>query len=156
MDALFYSIDGQERKGPVTKDEFIQLSLSADTLVWYEGQPNWSKAGDIPDLKELFQRVPYAPVNYYSPPNTPTAYQGRAGTESTDSININKSTINYVLLGVGGLIILFLLFKLIRGNSDHSPEREPFVQTYASNFAARLMKATYPFSGRNPTYEVTE
>ena len=45
----FYTVDGQEKKGPVPESELRQLlasgQVTAATLVWREGMANWAPAG---------------------------------------------------------------------------------------------------------------
>ena len=49
----FYYLDGQNKKGPYTEEELINLNLNNDTLVWKKGFDNWKFIKDIPELKEI-------------------------------------------------------------------------------------------------------
>lgn len=152
MNNLFYSVNGQPGVGPVTLQQYLQLNLPPDTLVWFEGQADWKKASDIP---ELAPQQPPAPPIFLStpPPANPTAYgtQPHPPGYPPASPSTNRKTILYI---VGGVVALFVLFKLFGSSKDKS--REPYVQTYASHFAAKLMQATYPVTGKNPTYDVVD
>jgi hypothetical protein len=51
----FYTVDGQEKKGPVPESELRQLlasgQVTAVTLVWCEGMANWAPAGQVAGLQ---------------------------------------------------------------------------------------------------------
>ncbi len=57
---FFIFIDGNEA-GPFTLDNIMRQGITPDTLVWFQGQPNWTKAGDIPELKALLDRERNSP-----------------------------------------------------------------------------------------------
>ncbi|HMW71682.1 MAG TPA: DUF4339 domain-containing protein, partial [Cellvibrionaceae bacterium] len=37
--------------------------ISKETPIWYEGLPEWTKAGEIPELSELFRNSTPPPIN---------------------------------------------------------------------------------------------
>lgn len=51
----FYSVDGQEKKGPVAEHELKRLlagsQIPVSTLVWSEGMANWASAGSVAALQ---------------------------------------------------------------------------------------------------------
>ena len=57
MDGYFIH-DGNERQGPFTVDELKQKSIRRDTPVWKKGLTDWTRAGDIAELKSLFENIP--------------------------------------------------------------------------------------------------
>lgn len=67
MTQYFYA-EGQDRKGPVTLDQLRSAPITRGTLVWYEGLPDWTPAGRLPELSDLFA-APGTSV----PPPTPQA-----------------------------------------------------------------------------------
>jgi hypothetical protein len=55
----YYYIDGVDRKGPVTLAELRSVSgFNAETLVWYEDLPSWTRAGELEELSGVFIPVP--------------------------------------------------------------------------------------------------
>jgi len=57
MKKYFYSIN-QEKEGPVSLEELIQLNIEPKTLIWYEGLEDWKSADSIEELKSLFELIP--------------------------------------------------------------------------------------------------
>ena len=57
MKKYHYS-DGQSQFGPFSFDELKDLPIKRDTFVWFEGIENWTQAGEIEELKELFKSTP--------------------------------------------------------------------------------------------------
>lgn len=48
--------------GPFEKEELKRAGLTADGLVWWEGNDNWLKAGDAKELRDLFAPASPPPV----------------------------------------------------------------------------------------------
>lgn len=63
----FIGPNGQSQTA-VRPEELLLNGVTKDTFVWCEGMTDWAKAGDVDELKHLFQQ-PAAPVN-----NTVTIY----------------------------------------------------------------------------------
>lgn len=53
MKQYFIAKDGKQT-GPYSLEEVRSMSLSPDTLVWYNGMENWAKAATLPELEDLF------------------------------------------------------------------------------------------------------
>ena len=54
----YYYAKNEEKIGPLTLGELKKIDIKKDTLVWYEGLKDWTKAGEIKELKELFKVIP--------------------------------------------------------------------------------------------------
>ncbi len=52
----YYLAINNEQLGPFPAGELAANGMTADTLVWYQGAPNWIKASAVPEL------APYIPV----------------------------------------------------------------------------------------------
>lgn len=54
MDATWFYLDGEQRRGPVTLEELLRaLHASRDphrVSVWREGLPDWQDAGSLPEI----------------------------------------------------------------------------------------------------------
>ena len=60
MRQYFYA-EGDQQLGPFSFDELKTKNLSPDTLVWFEGMTDWTRAGDVQELAELFTASTSAP-----------------------------------------------------------------------------------------------
>ena len=58
---VYYYSDGQQQIGPISKDELKLKGITKETLVWCEGLSNWTKAGEVEDLADLFPKIPTPP-----------------------------------------------------------------------------------------------
>ena len=54
----YYYLDGPNKKGPFSEDEFINLNLNQDTLIWTEGLENWKPLKEFPDLLKVIPPPP--------------------------------------------------------------------------------------------------
>ncbi len=54
----YYLVLGPQRKGPFQKDDLLAQGLEHDTLVWHTGRPDWVRADQLPDLRDLLVLVP--------------------------------------------------------------------------------------------------
>jgi len=54
----YYYLKNRFRYGPVKFEDLKSKDIKKDTLVWYEGLKDWTKAGEIKELKELFKVIP--------------------------------------------------------------------------------------------------
>ena len=50
----YFIHDGQKEKGPFDLEQLKAQSLTKDTPIWYEGLEQWTTAGNVEQLKELF------------------------------------------------------------------------------------------------------
>jgi hypothetical protein len=57
MKEIYYERDGKQI-GPLPIDNVQQLHITGDTLVWFEGLPNWTKAKEIPELSSYIKATP--------------------------------------------------------------------------------------------------
>ena len=68
----YYYLKNRFRYGPVKFEDLKSKDIKKDTLVWYEGLKDWTKAGEIKELKELFKVIP-PPIPPPPIPPTPPA-----------------------------------------------------------------------------------
>jgi len=58
----YHAAIGGKQAGPFdlgsVKQQIQRGMITRDTLVWTEGMPNWTKAGDVSDIAPLFSSVP--------------------------------------------------------------------------------------------------
>ena len=51
----YFIIVNDQQQGPFTIDELKLRAITADTLVWAEGMPEWVPAGQVDELKVILQ-----------------------------------------------------------------------------------------------------
>lgn len=56
-ETLFYYAEGTEQRGPYTLEQLYGFSLTPDTLVWYQGLNDWTRAADAPLTAVLFRKA---------------------------------------------------------------------------------------------------
>lgn len=57
MKKYFYS-DGKEKHGPLSLEELKQEEIANDTLIWFEGLDDWTRAQDIDEMKPILELKP--------------------------------------------------------------------------------------------------
>ena len=57
----YFIKDGDSEQGPFTIKQLISRSIKKETQVWFAGLQEWTTAGQVYELKELFVRVPSRP-----------------------------------------------------------------------------------------------
>jgi len=76
MNKYYFYTDGEKEFGPFSTGDLKEKDIKRDTKVWTQGMSEWEKAGDIPDLEELFVLVP--PPFSKEEPQTETVSQNPA------------------------------------------------------------------------------
>ncbi len=69
----YYYINGQgQQVGPVDKDALRYAGITPDTMVWFEGAPDWLRASNVPELADVlhngFRQPQYGPQQYGQQP----------------------------------------------------------------------------------------
>jgi chemotaxis protein histidine kinase CheA len=116
----YYFNDGTSQQGPFTIEELKGKNISPETPVWYDGLPDWTTAGQLDELKDIFVHTPppfhaaTVPVEEVKPVTTATPAVAATVTASTTPAAAKlskKSTawLSYVLAllvlgGVGYLV----------------------------------------------------
>jgi hypothetical protein len=138
----YYYHDGKSQQGPFDIEELKSKSLSKDTMIWFEGMPEWLKAETIEELKELFIVKMPPPLN----PTPPTlqinsAISNEKQTVTTTNqipyqkqINQPKSSQkrNIIIIAsvLGGLLFLYIISQVLSSSSSTgggSEETNPLV-----------------------------
>jgi len=74
----YYLADGNDRRGPFTADQLPAQGITAETLVWREGLPDWLRADAVPELRPYLP-APHNPQTGYGYAQQPGAQQYGAG-----------------------------------------------------------------------------
>lgn len=98
---------GQQR-GPFTIEQLRAMNISADTLVWREGMPQWQPAGSIPELQLVAGSAPvaYAAARPYAPGDSKRVLAGVMG------ILLGALGIHKFVLGFTGAGLVYLLITV--------------------------------------------
>lgn len=121
----YFIHNGQTEMGPYDFDQLKTLQLTSATPIWFEGLPNWTTAGTIPELQSI--------VNSYSlPPKFEKAVQHVVGPPAFQKpeykiheLPLKKNTIiRNVFIGMGAMALIYLLaFVFLKTNSE---EAQPY------------------------------
>ncbi len=84
----FYIHQNDQQQGPFSKDELKGLDISSETMVWFEGAENWTKAIEIENLKDIFKSIP--PPIHKNPPINPPPLVNNKPKDSTKPTFENK------------------------------------------------------------------
>lgn len=110
MKSYHYS-DGQNSFGPITLEELRTKRITANTLIWTEDLVTWTKAQDIPELKDLFidNTTPQKPLLASLPPEHTIQPHS---TEKTANPNYPKPPKTYLVESIITTIICCWLFGI--------------------------------------------
>lgn len=65
----YYLHDGTKQQGPFSLEELINKVITKDTPIWKEGLAEWTKAGELTELVDYFNKIP-PPIKIAPPPLT--------------------------------------------------------------------------------------
>ncbi len=106
MKQFFYSIE-QQQFGPVAKEE-LQGKITKETLVWCEGMENWTNAGDVEELADMFPNIPTPPPIPEQKKTTPPPFSSVEKKEDSKAKDFpqKKSKKKWILISLFALIII--------------------------------------------------
>jgi len=105
----YYTHTENKQNGPFDLTELKSQKISKETPIWYEGLPEWTKAGEIPELSELFRNSTPPPIN----PNSFSKNESSKPIPPKSSISEPKKNKPRAWLWI--LIALFLVISVITG-----------------------------------------
>lgn len=115
MDTNYFIVRNSEKQGPYAKSELVNIGITAQTLVWYEGLANWTEARYIEDLQDIFQ---YKPMHVQGE-NAAQVYEERIGNVvyHADKMRVTLFTpqgeIYYEYANFGDRFVALILDRLI-------------------------------------------
>ena len=119
MKKYFYE-KNKEQFGPVDFEVLMTLDIKRDTLIWYEGLNDWTKAIELDDLAVLFQTVP-PPMRNAEPPKLNLEKENYSNNYEIKPSFFQKNKTN-VFLALGILIIGSVLLISFGDNSKTGTE----------------------------------
>jgi hypothetical protein len=96
----YFLHNGIESSGPFDINELKVKKITKNTPVWFEGMENWSTAGKIEELSNLFEVIPPPISTYTAPSTTPKTEKTKAPQKI---LGLSK---NAFFIGIGVIIIL--------------------------------------------------
>lgn len=67
---LYYLIQGGVQTGPFPVEALLSQGMTRDSYVWREGLAEWTRAADVPELRQLFEFT-HEEAPRYGQPQTP-------------------------------------------------------------------------------------
>lgn len=108
----YFIFKGQDTIGPLSKLKLFSKNITRDTLVWFEGLSEWTRAGDVEELADLFssKQVPPPLPRQTTPIQSlsESTYQRYKATSEFEPKQKKKST-KIVLWCVGVFVFLLVL-----------------------------------------------
>lgn len=111
MENYFYVAANGEQAGPVSGENLKQCGVTKETLVWCSGMADWEKAGNVSELKPLFEEVP--PIPSVSP--VPPVPSSPASTVSPDPSPepVGKCPDNYLVQSILVTLLCCMPFGIV-------------------------------------------
>lgn len=110
----YYIFINDERRGPLNFEELKRQNISIDTLIWYEGIPEWKKANEVEELRELFKVTPppISPVSKIPPlPTSEKSFSQEEEEEPSTILGLNKKVFYTIALVVIISIVGFYSYQ---------------------------------------------
>jgi hypothetical protein len=129
----------KEQQGPYDIEELEEMQITRETSVWFEGLSDWTSAGQLDELKSLFDASippPFKSLKPSYPPKKDTAKdfnstnKRSAGKKSNDVLIILIIVLLLIIVGGG----FFFVNQKISNNGDGSSTRNDSVRdSYQEN-----------------------
>lgn len=132
----YYYSDGQQQFGPFSKKELKSNNINKETLVWYDGLKDWTKASEVEELADLFPVTPTPPPlpkqKTTTPPPIPSKDNTENSTDGKDNKKIknkdfisdhNKKSIRIARIIIGMILISIIAF-VVYENVDGARRRD--------------------------------
>ena len=114
----YFIHDGQNEKGPFDLEQLKEQSLTKDTPIWHEGLEQWTTAGNVEQLKELFSsKTTPPPLTRVSEEVKPPSF---AKAYSEDVLPTKKKNKLIPLIVGGVLIVGGIIAWLVYQNNQNS------------------------------------
>ncbi|MCK9159696.1 MAG: CD225/dispanin family protein [Bacteroidaceae bacterium] len=71
----YFIIENEKQSGPFSWDDLKTKAINANTLIWVQGQEQWKKAAEYPELQSIILNNPPSIPNTETPPSMPQGTQ---------------------------------------------------------------------------------
>jgi len=131
----FYVDANKQKAGPVSPEEFPSLGITEETLVWTKGMPQWTKAGQVPELADFFAALEEQAPSASTSPDSPLPSDGTSTKKTSDistsaesqPSNPPRPQKNYTIVGVIAAVIVLVvgIVLYVCLNNSESPSQTP-------------------------------
>jgi len=142
MRKYFYS-DGANTLGPFTINELKDKEISRETMIWFHELSEWSKAGSIGELSDLFTLMP------------PNIQQNNSNQKVLGHSNSNNVTDIYVFIAIAYWFITNLTYFIVENVVDQWWENDLY--TYfriGSNILYAILPTIFTLSIKNKQLKI--
>ena len=152
---MWYYSQNDQQKGPIRFEALRSMVLSGDvsrvTLVWKEGMPAWTQAGQTPEFSGLFGSNPPPMAN--KPSGPPPLNQDKNSFDSHVSSSNNDSDINIPSHFLGEYMIR-RKFMTIAGAKFHVYDRSGSLVAFSRQKAFKLKEDIRVYSNESENEEI--
>lgn len=113
----YYTFLKDEQHGPFTFDELKDLNLSNETLIWFEGESDWTKLSEIEELKPLLKSIPPPIKKLVQTPPPLTKRETTIVLEEESKLFGIKKNLFYTLVAAIVVLIVYFVFNSYQQNS---------------------------------------
>jgi len=118
--AEFYYLNGRETKGPYSIQDFLEMNLPSETLVWKKGLENWQKLRDFPELSNVSAPPP--------PPENPLNENFDVSARKTENSGL-KWLIIWIAFHLFALLMSYSRIEVFNSYGDNATSKFwPFVE----------------------------
>ena len=111
----YYLQNGDKQHGPFDISELKNKNVTAKTLVWCEGLPDWKAAEEIEELRQLFKQNTPPPIK------TKSAASSAGPGKKSAVTKIAKNLIPLIFI-IGAIVTaLIVIGVVVYSNSDSNP-----------------------------------
>lgn len=113
--AKYYIHNDGKQSDALDKEQLKALKITRDTPIWYEPLKDWTTAGKVEELNDIFENTPPA----FNPPKTEEENEDKSFLK-LPSLNRNTSIIILVIVSVAIIMLIYksLVASTIKQNSD--------------------------------------
>jgi hypothetical protein len=116
----YFIIQHENQLGPYSIEDLGLAKIDKNTLVWYEGLLDWTKASELEELKDIFVSnakipPPIPESEKKAPPTPPNSSKSNNIPPQKNFISVSKKT-NYLPYIGGAILLIFLICLAFRPN----------------------------------------
>lgn len=106
MKQYFY-LDGENKKGPFTKEELKSENISRDSKVWFYGMDSWAELSQIPELTDLLLSIPPPIKENVNKLNRDSNLRSVIKQKNQIKVPVNRNNKTIIILSLLTIISIF-------------------------------------------------
>ncbi len=142
----YYTHDGTNQEGPFSYNDLEQRKINEETPIWVEGIEDWTAAGRIRSLLDLFKKVTPPPINSNQkeaavqvPPVVKTPPVNKPDDKAKGGVVARASAFSpkriFLIIGiivVVVLVVFFIVDKLNQSSSNYNDSSDNYEERVKS------------------------